>query len=332
MKVLVLGGSHFMGRALVESALHAGHDVTTLNRGQTGNDVALARHIRADRTDQNVLREAIGHGSWDAVVDTWSGPAIHATATAELLGPRVGHYGYVSSRSVYTWPIEVGLDESHSVVEANPSDTGHDDYATAKRGSELGIMASFPKALIARAGLILGPHEDVGRLPWWLQRIRRGGEILAPGPSTMKLQYIDARDLAEWMISCAERAIGGVFNAVGPVGHTTMGELLDTTLSVTNSTGTLVWLSPEELVASRVAPWTELPIWVPPCGELAGLHNCNVDAAIGAGLRARHVRQTVEDTWAWLQTHGPLPPQRDRPVHGLDPHREQKILQAYRRP
>ena len=330
MKVLVLGGSHFVGRALVEAAVNGGHDVTMLNRARTGHLVSGARLIRADRTVREEFAAALGEGHWDAVIDTWSGPPVHAIAAAKLLGSRTHHYGYVSSQSVYSWPIAIGRDESHATVDGDPDDPGSDDYAKTKRGSELGILAAHPDALIARAGLILGPYEDIGRLPWWLLRLRRGGRVLAPGPATRPLQFIDARDLAVWMIACAERRTGGVFNSVSPVGHATMGELLGLVREVTGSDADLVWLTPEEIAALGIEPWTELPIWVPPTGSLAGLHDCDVEAATRAGLRCRPVRETVEDTWRWLEREGaPLQPV-DRPVHGLDPEREANLLASVR--
>ncbi len=332
MKVLVLGGSHFVGRALVESAIARGHEVTALNRGRTGHDVDGATLIRADRTDHEEFAAALGDESWDAVIDTWSGAPAVAAAAAALLGPRAAHYGYVSSRSVYSWPIAIGLDESHATVDGDPDDTASDDYAVAKRGSELGVLAAHPDALIARAGLILGPYEDIGRLPWWLLRLQRGGKVLAPGPSARPLQYIDARDLAQWMIACAEQRVGGVFNAVGPVGHTTMGELLATVAEVTESQAELVWFTPEEIEAAGVEPWTELPIWLPPTGPLAGLHDCDVSAAVRAGLRCRPVGETVGDTWRWLQAEGPPSQRTDRPTHGLDAQREADLIAAHMRP
>jgi 2'-hydroxyisoflavone reductase len=231
---------------------------------------------------------------------------------------------------VYSWPITVGMDESYPTCDGDPFDTSSEDYARTKRGSELGVLACRPDALVARAGLILGPYEDIGRLPWWLQRMSRGGQVLAPGPSTMALQYVDARDLAEWMVSCAQQGIGGAFNAVSPVGHTTMGELLRAAYETTGSTAELVWFTPEEVDEAGIAPWTELPIWVPPTGPLAGLHDCDVTAAVHAGLRCRPVGETVSDTWVWLQTEG-LPPQRDdRPTHGLDPQRERELIDSRR--
>lgn len=326
MKVLVLGGSHFVGRALVETAVEAGHDVCVLNRGLTGHHVPGARLLCADRTLEGELGAAVGEEQFDSVIDTWAGPPNHATSAARVLGPRTTHYGYVSSRSVYTWPNEIGASESHPVVEGDVNATTDDDYAVTKRGSELGVLSARPDALIARAGLILGPFEDIGRLPWWLQRLSQGGRVVAPGPTTRPLQYIDARDLAVWMLHCAEKRFGGIFNAVSPVGHTTMGELLESAKAVTGSSAELVWFTPEEIEASRIQPWTELPIWVPPTGPLAGLHDCDVSAAIQAGLHCRSLLETVADTWTWLQSEGHPTQRQDRPTHGITPTREAEIL------
>jgi 2'-hydroxyisoflavone reductase len=334
MKLLILGGSHFVGRALAEEAMVCGDDVSVLNRGLTGHNVSGTRLLRADRTDADDLARVLSTDSFDAVIDTWSGAPIHATSAAQLLGPRCKHYAYVSSRSVYTWPMQIGLDETHPVVDADPLSPTSDDYAIAKRGSELGVLAARPDALIARVGLILGPYEDIGRLPWWLQRVALGGRVLAPGPEAMPLQYIDARDLAIWMLHCAREQTGGVFNTVSPVGHTTMGELLEASRMVTastvestaESTAELMWFTPEAIESAGIKPWTELPIWVPPTGPLAGLHNCDVSAAMAAGLRCRPVLETVRDTWTWLQSEG-FPIQRDdRPTHGLSPAREAELL------
>jgi 2'-hydroxyisoflavone reductase len=329
MKVLILGGSHFVGRALVETAMHGGHDVTMLNRGLSGHLVDGVTLIRADRTNHDEFDAAIEPHSWDAVIDTWSGSPVHATIAAKVLGPRTQHYGYVSSRSVYTWPNIIGLDESHATVDGNPQDASSRDYAKTKRGSELGVLAARPDALIARAGLILGPYEDIGRLPWWLLRLQRGGKVLAPGPSTRPLQLIDARDLAQWMIACAAQHIGGVFNAVSPVAHTSIGELLDIACQVTESSAELVWFTPEQINAAGIAPWTELPIWVPPTGELAGIHDGDVSAALRAGLRCRPIRETIQDTWDWLQREGPPIQRNDRPVHGLDLQREADLIDTH---
>ena len=261
-RTLVLGGTHFVGHAVVEAALTRGHDVTTLNRGTSGAPPAGAQARHADRTDPTALAAALGEDSWDLVVDTWSGAPSVVRDSARVLSGRVGHYAYVSSRSVYEWPIPVGADERAPVVGAEPDGEDSQDYAVAKRGAELAVLPDFDgPSLLARAGLILGPREDVGRLPWWLHRMAAGGPVPCPGPPDRPLQYIDARDLAGWMLDAGARGVTGAYNAVSRPGHTTMGELLDRCREVTGSRADLVWVTPEDVVAAGVAPWTELPIW-----------------------------------------------------------------------
>jgi 2'-hydroxyisoflavone reductase len=328
MRLLVLGGTHHVGRAVVEAALDRGDDVTTLNRGMTGHQMPAARALHADRTDPAALRAAIGDESWDAVIDTWSrAPAVVADAAAALAG-RAGHYGYVSSESVYRDPIPRRADESAPVVAADPASTDGADYQAAKRGGELAAVAAFgDRALLARAGLILGPYENVGRMPWWLRRMERGGDVLAPGPPDMPLQYIDCRDLASWMLSAAERGIGGAFNAVSRRGHATMASLLEAARDVTGSRATLVWAPPEVIEDAGIQGWIELPVWVPPDGEDASVHDTDVSAIYAAGLVCRPVRETVADTWRWLQQEGDPESQR----HGLDPDVERRVLASLAR-
>jgi nucleoside-diphosphate-sugar epimerase len=214
------------------------------------------------------------------------------------------------------------------VVDGDPASPDDGDYAAAKRGGELAALEAFgDRALIARAGLILGPYERVGRLPWWLRRLERGGRVLAPGPADQPLQFIDGRDLAEWMLSAAEQQIGGVFNSVSKPGHATMGELLEACRTATGSDAELVWTPPERIVQAGIAPWTELPIWVPPDSELVGLHTGDVSAALTHGLRCRPVVDTVADTWAWLQAEGDPGSLSDGSV-GLPAERERQILGA----
>jgi nucleoside-diphosphate-sugar epimerase len=326
--LLVLGGTRHVGRAVVEEALRDRHTVTTVNRGLTGRPTAGAETLHADRTEPGALEAALGSRSWDAVIDTWSGAPRVVAASAGLLADRVGHYGYVSSRSVYRWPIPPGADESAPVVDGDPESDGAEGYAAAKRGSEVAVTDALKgRALVARAGLILGPYEQVGRLPWWLRRLQRGGLVLAPGPYDRPLQYIDARDLARWMISCAEQGVPGTFNTVSRPGHTTFGELLAIAARTTGADAELVWASPEQIAAAGVQEWTELPIWVPPTGEAAALHDGNVDAAVSTGLHCRPVHETVEDTWEWLDREGDPPSLSDGSV-GLDPGKEEGVVLA----
>jgi 2'-hydroxyisoflavone reductase len=331
MRLLVLGGTHHVGRAVVETALARGDEVTTLNRGVSGRTVAGGRELRADRTDLTALRAALGDESFDAVIDTWSGAPLAVSQAAGLLAGRAGHYGYVSSRSVYQWPMPSGVGESAPVVGGNPADSGSADYAAAKRGGELAAIDAFgDRALLARAGLILGPYELAGRMPWWLRRLERGGDVLAPGPPGRPLQYIDCRDLAAWLLTSADRGIGGAINTVSKPGHATMESLLNAATEVTGRHGRLVWVSPEVIKAAGIEPWTELPIWVPPDGEYAGLHDGDVSAAYAAGLICRPVAETVADTWSWLQAEGDPAANSGRPANGLDPDREQQVLASLR--
>ncbi|MEV7925221.1 NAD-dependent epimerase/dehydratase family protein [Kitasatospora sp. NPDC088779] len=328
MRLLLLGGTNFVGRVVAEDALVRGWEVTALNRG-TQPAPAGVTALLGDRTAEGGLA-ALATGEWDVVVDTWSGAPTAVRDSARLLAGRVGHYAYVSSRSVYDYPLARGADESAKVVESSPDAEGEVPYAEAKRGAELALEAEFGgRALLARAGLILGPHENIGRLPWWLNRIARGGPVLAPGPYDLPLQYIDVRDLAGWLLEASVARLGGACNVVSPAGHTTTGELLEACVRVTGSDADLRWTDPERILAAGVEPWTELPIWLAP-GELNDfLHGASVDRAVAAGLRCRPVGETVEDTWAWLRSIGGVAPQRaDRPKVGLDPEREAELLRG----
>ncbi len=326
MKLLVLGGTHHVGRAVVETALARGDEVTTLNRGQTGKQDPGAIALHADRTDAAALAVALGDGTWDAVIDTWSGAPRVVRDAARLLAGRVGHYGYVSSRSVYAWPIPPGMDESAVTVEADPGDESSEDYAVAKRGGELAAQEFDGPVVLARAGLILGPYEIVGRMPWWLRRIERGGDVLAPGPADMPLQYIDCRDLAAWMLLAADRGLSGAYNTVSKPGQATMSSMLAAAKAATGSDARFVWVSPEAIEAAGIAPWTELPIWAPPDGEAAALHSGDVTKIYAAGLACRPVEETVADTWAWLQAEGDPPVRPGSKGHGIDPEREREVL------
>jgi nucleoside-diphosphate-sugar epimerase len=327
MKLLMLGGTGFVGPAVVDEARARGWEVTVFNRGSVKPPPGVTA-LRGDRTADGGL-DALADGVWDLVVDAWSGAPRAVLDAASLLAGRAARYVYVSSRSVYRWPMPAGLTEEGPVVECAPDAAGT-DYARDKRGGELAAEAAFGKrALLARCGLILGPREDVGRLPWWLRRIARGGQVLAPGPRELPLQYVDARDLAAWLIDAAERGLDGPYDLVSPPGHATMGELLDACAEVTGSGAELRWAPPETVLAAGIEPWTQAPIWTPP-GELHdALHQSDVSKAITAGLRCRPVAETVADTWAWLGTLEGTPPLRPGlPAPGIDGESEARALGA----
>lgn len=323
MRLLMLGGTRFVGRALINDALARGWEVTAVHRGVTGAVPGGVVELRADRTVPGELERALGEQGWDVAVDTWAAAPRIATQAAALLVGRVGSYGYVSSGSVYVWGSH--LNETSPMVDGDPqADDG--DYPALKRGAELGVLAAFPDALLARAGLILGPYEDIGRLPWWLQRVARGGRVVAPGRPTRPLQYVDVRDLASWLLTGLQAGLAGPVDVISPSGHATTEQLLQACLTATGAEAELVWISEQELTAAGAEPWTHLPCWVPEQGEFDGFLEADTTTAAATGLQCRPITDTVTDTWTWLQQDG-LPPQRDdRDVHGLPTELEQRLL------
>jgi 2'-hydroxyisoflavone reductase len=325
MRVLVLGGTQFVGRAVVDEALAAGWSVTTFNRGTHPARDGVTTLV-GDRTAAGGLA-ALEDGTWDVVIDTWSWAPSVVRDTAAVLADRASTYVYVSSRSVYAGPLPAGATEDAPTVPASP-DAGDVEYPQAKAGAELAVTAAFgDRAVFARPGVILGPYENIGRLPWWLSRVARGGEMLAPGPADLGIQYVDARDLASWCLRAGASDLRGAFNVVSPVGHASMRTLLEAAVRVTGSNAVLRWLPPEVILAAGIEPWSDLPIWLPPGPLHAGFHEGDVSKALAAGLRVRPLEQTVSDTWDWLQSIGGAAPQReDRPVVGLDPELERQAL------
>lgn len=335
MRLLILGGTEFVGRAVAEAALARGWETTVFHRGRHAPPPGVAE-LLGDRTVEGGLAALAGVAepddgtyTWDLVVDTWSGAPSAVRDAARLLSGRAARYTYVSSRSVYDYPAPAGLPEDGPLVEGASPDAGGDvPYAQAKRGGELAALDAFgDRALLARAGLIIGPWENVGRLPWWLTRIARGGPVLAPGTPDLALQYIDVRDLAAWLLDASAKGLHGPYNTVSRPGHTTMGGLLSACVRATGSDAELRWTDTERILAAGVEPWTDLPVWLPP-GELYDtLHQGDVGKAYATGLRCRPVEETVADTWAWLCELGGTAPRRaDRPLKGVDPATEAKLL------
>ena len=226
MQLLVLGGTAFLGRHVVEEGVRRGHHVTTFNRGQTGPDADGVESVRGDRTSRRDL-EQLRDRTFDAVVDTSGFDPRTVRQGLDVLAPNVGHYAFVSSISVYPgWPREIQTEDSP--VHDCPPDAGPGvAYGPGKAGAEQAVVDALRgRAMVVRPGLILGPYENIGRLPWWLRRATRasdGGDMLAPGRPERTMQLIDARDLAIWMLDCAAGGVSGTFNATGPAGNATMG-------------------------------------------------------------------------------------------------------------
>lgn len=292
MRLLILGGTVFVGRTVAAAALAAGADVTLFTRGRTHPDaVTGARRLTGDRAGDLA---ALEHGAWDVVVDTSGFVPRDVLASARLLAGRTERYVFVSSANVYPgWAKEVGITEASPVHEC-PADAGPEagDYGELKAGCERAVREAVgaERSLIVRAGTIVGPHENVGRLPAWIERARRGGPLVAPAPPDRPLQLLDARDLAAWML---EPGRTGTYNAVGP--DATFAELVDAL-----APERVVWATDEQLLAGGVEPWTELPFWLPEAEEPGAMR---IDGR-AAGLATRPLAETVADTRRWLEAEG----------------------------
>ncbi|WP_144123893.1 NAD-dependent epimerase/dehydratase family protein [Catellatospora sichuanensis] len=318
MRLLILGGTRFLGRAIAGDAVRRGWQVTAFHRGVSGAPPDGVASVRGDRTRAADLAP-LTHPTWDAVVDTWDGAPQVAALAAAALAPACGRYVHVSSRSVYRDLSTRGLTEKSPLVHTEGPSLG-----TVKAAAEQAVRDTFgDRALVARPGLILGPHEQPERLVWWLRRLARGGDVPVPGPPDLGLQYIDVRDLARWLLDAAHAGLGGTYNVVSRPGHTTMGALLSACAEATVSGARLRWVPTAAVTAAGVQPWSELPIWVPAGSAVRGLHETDAERAHAAGLRCRPVEQTVADTWAWLaSTPGPLP------ADGLGAEREATLLRG----
>lgn len=335
MDILVIGGSVFLGRTVVEAALARGHAVTTFNRGRTGTDVPGATTVRGDREDKADLERLASSGRWDAVVDVCGfTPRVVGDAVRALNG-RAETYAFVSSISAYEdWPAKRVDEQSPRFACAPDADEADGDYGILKAGCERAVESGFDgRVLVVQPGLILGPYENVGRLPWWLRRIAAGGRVLAPGDPDRPMQVVDARDLAAFLLDHVEAGTEGRYLASGAPANTTMGAWLGDCVAATGSDAELVWVDDDFLLAREVAPWTELPLWTPPTEEMAGVWLPDPAKAAAAGLTIRPVRETVADTWAWLKSEGvpeTLPSYRGHAgTQGIAPEKEQALLAAW---
>jgi nucleoside-diphosphate-sugar epimerase len=294
MRILILGGTVFLGRHVAVEALARGHDVTVFTRGVHPAPPGVEQRVGDRAGDVSALDD----GEWDAVIDTSGFEAAHVGRLAERVADRVGHYVFVSSCNVYpAWPEEI-VDERSPVWESG------DDYGAQKAASERALEAALPgRVATVRAGLICGPHDNVFRLPWWVKRIARGGRVPAPGEPERFVQLVDARDLAAFMLGLAEQRVAGAFNGTAPAGVQTFGEVLGAAVAATGSGAELVWLPDERLVEAEVEPWMELPLWLP-AAQFPGTWQVGTERAQAAGLRCRPIAETVADVWAWLRDGG----------------------------
>lgn len=334
MKLLVLGGTKFLGRHLVASALARGDEVTLFNRGQTNPDIfPEAERLRGERDGGlGVLRGR----RWDAVVDTSGYVPRVVRAAAELLADAVEFYVFTSSMSVYAdcrEPNDEGSPLATLADESVEEVTG-ETYGGLKALCERAVEEVMPgRVLVARAGLIVGPFDPTGRFTYWTERVARGGEVLAPAPPHRQVQFIDARDLSDWILRMADARRAGVFNACGPDYTLTMRSFLEGCREAAASDAHFTWVGEQFLLEKGVQPWGELPLWIPESDEP---HRCflaeNCDKAIRAGLTFRPLAETVRDTLAWQQSGSPgfQPEGLVANEHALKPEREAQLLKEWR--
>lgn len=323
MKLLVLGGTKFLGRHIVEAALDQGHEVVLFNRGTTNPDLyPQLERVIGDR--DGGLSDLEGR-DFDGVIDTSGYLPRIVRQSAELLSQTCRFYGFISSISVYPDGTPAGYDEATPTQElADPaSENIPADYGALKVACERVVEESFPgRCLQVRAGLIVGPHDPTGRFTYWVRRVAAGGDVLVPAPADAPVQIIDARDLAAWTVRMVARATAGVFNATGPAQALRRGALVDECAKTTGSATRFTWVDPGFLLERGVEPWSELPLWLP--GE-EGLMQAGIAAATGAGLRFRPLAETVHDTWEWVR--GLPEPPGDA---GMAPDREATLLAEWR--
>ena len=337
MRVLVLGGSQFLGRAIVDEACGRGYDVTTFSRGRSGHHRPGTEALIGDRTNPEDLQQ-LTRGEWDAVIDTSVLAPAHVAASAQILSGRARHYTYISTVSVYAEYPEQPATEKSRVFDCPADATGTVDslgYGPLKAGSERAAGAAFPgRCLIVRPGLIVGPHEPVRWLSWWLQRLARGGTVLAPGGPGKPVRMTDVRDLAAWVVDNTRRGLPATVNVPGPQG-TTFGALLADCARLTSADGLphaeLRWVADHDLLEAGVIPWTGLPMWAPDLPELAHIWEMPGDRALRTGMRYRPLSDTVHDTWLWLKHDAAA--DHERAPHGqlelgIDPDEERAILAA----
>ena len=318
MKLLVLGGTMFLGRALVEAALARGDDVTTFTRGRTNPGLFPQVDRRVGDRDGGLV--ALEDGEWDAVVDTSGYLPRVVRASAELLRDRVERYLFVSSISVYADPSAPPSEQSALAELEDPaSEEIMRDYGALKAACERAAAEVYgERALLVRPGLIVGPHDPTDRFTYWPRRVAAGGDVLAPGTPADPVQFIDVRDLAVWLLHALDAGLSGPYNATGePLG---IGELLEACKAVSGSDARFQWVPADRLRAEGVAPWTELPLWLPP--EHAALNRSDVSKARAAGLELRPLSDTIRDTLAWDEERE-IPRADDV---GLAPERERKLL------
>lgn len=338
MNILILGGTGFTGPFQVKYALSRGHKVTVFNRGKThpGELPKEAEQLIGDRNGQ---LDALKGRKWDVVIDIPTTLPVWVRDAAQILQGNVDRYIFVSTISVYADVSKPNSDETTPLLKYQGADAMKETQATL-RASNFGLYGPlkalseaeaekwFPgKALIVRPGLIVGPGDESDRFTYWPVRVERGGEVLAPGNPTDPVQFIDARDLAEWIIRMAEQGTTGIFNATGPKEKMTIGAMLDGIKKATKSNAQFTWADADFLASEKVRPWADMPVWVPPRGDSMGFSTISIKKALDKGLTFRSIGDTTQATLEWFKKQ---PAERQAKLRaGITAERETAVLAAW---
>jgi 2'-hydroxyisoflavone reductase len=334
LRILILGGTGFIGPYQVRYALSRGHRVTTFNRGKTHPN-ELPNEVEQLIGDRNGQLDALKGREWDVAIDNPTTLPVWVRDAAQVLKGHVAHYVFISTISVYD-DTSKGVDETAPLAKYEGPDafketleamkaSGYKTYGPLKALSEQETEKSFPgKALIIRPGLIVGPRDETDRFTYWPVRIDRGGEVLAPGEPSDPIQFIDARDLAEWTIRMVENRETGTYNATGPAKPLGIGGMLDGIKGALNSNAKLAWVPAKFLKQKKVEAWSDMPVWT---GEESGMARTSISRALGKGLTFRPLADTARDTLAWFKSQ---PQDRQSKMKaGLAPEREAEVLAAW---
>jgi 2'-hydroxyisoflavone reductase len=332
MRLLILGGTGFLGPHIVEAALARKHVPTLFNRGRTNPGLFPdLEKLHGDRDpNKGDGLNALKGRQWDAVVDTSGYVPRIARASADLLAPNVKQYVFISTVSVYGDMSKPGVDEKSPVGTLDDpasEQVTNEGYGPLKALCEQAVEGVMPgRTTNIRPGLIVGPGDPTDRFTWWPARIDRGGEVLAPGNPEAPVQFIDARDLAQFILKCIEDGHAGVYNALGPKHPFPMAAMLYGCQAVTTSDAHLTWVEQDFLLKQGAGPWMELPLWVPDVGETAGFARVSNAKGLAVGLTFRPFADTARDTLAFAKN---LPADHKWGA-GMAPAKEHAILSAWR--
>ena len=331
MKISILGGTKFLGRHIVDAALARGHEVTLFNRGKT--NPTLFPNIETITGDREHDIDKLTGREWDAVIDVagYLPRIVRLSAQGLARSGNVKRYVFISSISVYAGFQKIGINESDPVgklEDKSVEEVTGETYGPLKALCEKTVQDTFgDRALIIRPGLIVGPYDPTDRFTYWPMRVKRGGDIIAPDRPAAPIQVVDVRDLSEFIIKLIEENASGIYNATGPDHELTLGDLLNASRQVSGSAATFQWASQEFLQEHEVAPWSDMPVWIPDTGEDAGFSRIDVSKAISSGLVFRPLEDTIRDTIVWAETR----PADQEWRAGLNPDKEKSLLALLKR-